>query len=865
MPRRSRLSSPRTEAGNGASTRLVATRLVVDLDPPRAPIPMRVRRRFEDESNDAADAIARETSASAPSASADEAMKRELNKNGSSSPRCADWTPRRVATQFLNAKLSVPRESFEEFMALIVAESTISLTRAWLERVEARSASKVGSSTPRVVLSAYMILHHSDVVMGGSSPEEVSLLTSSRELVQALEAVAVAVAGSTASPRDVDSLVARFGRSWNAFYCDWTVWKTKDAQSLENELVRIGVAMEASMFNVCGPNALDETVCLGEERNAIREAQKHDRALLREKISRLSGDDAAQRFDAMICRVREDALRQSDSKSGDESSSGNLEQRREAREAMNKRMADAIANDKARSVQYDEETMDSVESQKDRILHELMINPEFKLSLAEHEAGSLRTAVEEAMTQAFWDVAYESLIGNSVSIVRERIIEWKDCAIDEALSSEDMSTQRLKDLKDQLVLIDVDDLERCILHMETHPLAACAALRKALDYGYTVLKILCDDDETNARLEIEHETLIHKLQTTTEDKESISRSIVDALAFLFSFREKIHTTKYLNAANLVIDDLRSGIAASSKEGFEYARERFLRRHGVCTGETDVEIYKLKFPRTVGWLEAVADDLVRLYAQENMMTLRRNSDATWRGIKLQSGLIGCAKERPQLAYIVAADLHSTAIMTIEGACRVALARLISNQNAIEQEFYPETLEFDLERLDRMWAEFQQLRVLAACSALCRQINVRADIVLERVSLLLNDPHEVSSVDKIAELIRDACEHKRDEAITIANMLRKLTGEEALAVHIVDILRSALAVRLLYGFQDDTTACRAVESTFAAFGPVAARLLRERVDDIARQAAVVVNLQSHVCLDVLNALAGELLSKVDPDEI
>ena len=281
MPRRSRLSSPRTEAGNGASTRLVATRLVVDLDPPRAPIPMRVRRRFEDESNDAADAIARETSASAPSASADEAMKRELNKNGSSSPRCADWTPRRVATQFLNAKLSVPRESFEEFMALIVAESTISLTRAWLERVEARSASKVGSSTPRVVLSAYMILHHSDVVMGGSSPEEVSLLTSSRELVQALEAVAVAVAGSTASQRDVDSLVARFGRSWNAFYCDWTVWKTKDAQSLENELVRIGVAMEASMFNVCGPNALDETVCLGEERNAIREAQKHDRALLR--------------------------------------------------------------------------------------------------------------------------------------------------------------------------------------------------------------------------------------------------------------------------------------------------------------------------------------------------------------------------------------------------------------------------------------------------------------------------------------------------------------------------------------------------------------------------------------------------------
>ena len=98
-----------------------------------------------------------------------------------------------------------------------------------------------------------------------------------------------------------------------------------------------------------------------------------------------------------------------------------------------------------------------------------------------------------------------------------------------------------------------------------------------------------------------------------------------------------------------------------------------------------------------------------------------------------------------------------------------------------------------------------------------------------------------------------------------MLRKLTGEEALAVRIVDILRSALAVRLLYGFQDDTTACRAVESTFAAFGPVAARLLRERVDDIARQAAVVVNLQSHVCLDVLNALAGELLSKVDPDEI
>ena len=240
--------------------------------------------------------------------------------------------------------------AWEDLVELICDGKVLEATGRWLETAEKLLDGTFSRTLQtRVVLSAHAIAYHGDVVLGGARArdaeppeEEVALCEASSELVGALESLARAAAEDRVKSDDV----LRLERSWYGMEYHFNVWKVKDAASLEHELVRIGIAMESSMLSVCGPDALDANIDLGEERNAIREAQARDRALLREKLFTLSGQRAVDEFDIMIERVRRD--RRSKQTPPSSPPNENLERRRRVREMKSAETSCAISRDKAR-------------------------------------------------------------------------------------------------------------------------------------------------------------------------------------------------------------------------------------------------------------------------------------------------------------------------------------------------------------------------------------------------------------------------------------------------------------------------------------------------------------------------------------
>ena len=443
------------------------------------------------------------------------------------------------------------KREWEDLVELICDGKVLEATGRWLETAEKLLDGTFSRTLrTRVVLSAHAIAHHGDVVLGGARArdaeppeEEMALCEAASELVGALESLARAAAEDRVESDDV----LRLERSWYGMEYHFNVWKVKDAASLEHELVRIGIAMESSMLSVCGPDALDANIDLGEERNAIREAQARDRALLRERLFTLSGQRAVDEFDIMIDRVRRD--RRSKQTPPSSPPNENLERRRRARETKSAETSCAISRDKARvggGVASRESETNAAE--KDRILHELMLDPEWHLALQKRAVDTPHDAVAKVMKRAFWDVTYESLTSDPMdtSCVRALVDEWKE-VINGELSNLPLGTldeRRVESIQNELHNINGEDLERCIAHIDRNLTDACEALRSALTLGYSILKILSESirHACDVRLDVEYGKLLDGL-TIDGDRERILKSVVDSLEFLFTFQEIVIKTR----------------------------------------------------------------------------------------------------------------------------------------------------------------------------------------------------------------------------------------------------------------------------------------------------------------------------------
>ena len=164
-------------------------------------------------------------------------------------------------------------------------------------------------------MCAYMVCAHPEMVTGeyateDDEPYEVrELRSASARLVKAIDATiefsSEQIKNGSNNALMFNELVVQFAQIWDEYVRAFSIWKTNDATALEAELVRIAVAMEASMLRKCGEvssqaNA-EEPI---DDIRAIREQTCSDRELLRTKVRELSGDVGVLRFDDAIRATR---------------------------------------------------------------------------------------------------------------------------------------------------------------------------------------------------------------------------------------------------------------------------------------------------------------------------------------------------------------------------------------------------------------------------------------------------------------------------------------------------------------------------------------------------------------------------------
>ncbi|KVH93486.1 hypothetical protein Ccrd_004459 [Cynara cardunculus var. scolymus] len=159
----------------------------------------------------------------------------------------------------------------------------------------------------RVVLCAYMILGHPDAVFSGQGERETALAESAKKFVEEFEElINIVVDGhlqnsgeesKCAFPRHTfRSQLAAFDSAWCSYLNSFVVWKVKDAESLEEDLVRAACQMEISMMQKCKLTPEGDGADLTHDMKAIQKQVTEDQQLLRERVMHLSGDAGLERM-----------------------------------------------------------------------------------------------------------------------------------------------------------------------------------------------------------------------------------------------------------------------------------------------------------------------------------------------------------------------------------------------------------------------------------------------------------------------------------------------------------------------------------------------------------------------------------------
>ncbi|XP_076951831.1 uncharacterized protein LOC143625350 [Bidens hawaiensis] len=148
----------------------------------------------------------------------------------------------------------------------------------------------------RIVLCAYMIVAHPDAVFSGQGEREAALAESAKKFVQEFELLINIILHGRVEGRMFRSQLSAFDSAWCGYLNSFVVWKVKDAESLEEDLVRAACRMEISMMQKCKPTPGGDNSELTPDMKAIQKQVTEDQRLLSERVRHLSGDAGIERM-----------------------------------------------------------------------------------------------------------------------------------------------------------------------------------------------------------------------------------------------------------------------------------------------------------------------------------------------------------------------------------------------------------------------------------------------------------------------------------------------------------------------------------------------------------------------------------------
>ncbi|KAL4320307.1 hypothetical protein GQ457_18G016870 [Hibiscus cannabinus] len=590
-------------------------------------------------------------------------------------------------------------------------------------REAAKSLTTSSRYPVRVFLCAYMILGHPEAVLSGQGEREIALVKSAEAFVREFELLVKIVLEGPIQNSDEEpntalskrltfrSQLAAFDKVWCSYLSYFVMWKVKDAQSLEEDLV-----ME-------------------------------DQKLLREKVQHLCGDAGIERMECAISETRTKFFQEKESGSPIElpimpslspSSDGSpsslnagTDNRSDLTQMPNHVVHSLFKEDEVGisqsksssssvpgSCHSDAQLASSIEKQP-VTENELIVN-EFlhgkrglvdSFSVIDEDQNGIKAKIRKTMEKAFWDGIMETMRQDKPNY--DRVIDLVKEVRDEIC---EMAPQTWRE-----EIIDTIDLEILSQVLKSGNLDI-DYLGRILGFALSTLRKLsspANDDEIKAA----NQRLLKELAEICEAKEKLNHS--PALAMIKGLRFVLEQIQVLQreiskARVMMMEPLLKGPA-----GLDYLRKAFVNRYGSPSDAWS------SLPLTIQWLSSVwsCKDQEWVEHQNSLSTLKAqdSSPQDLTPITLKTGGSYHSAKASQMTFANSAKVTECKGEQVDIVVRLGLLKLASGISGLTSDALPETFMLNLARLRGVQAEIQKIIVISTSILICRQIFLSKQVV------------------------------------------------------------------------------------------------------------------------------------------
>uniref|UniRef100_A0A7N0RFR8 T-complex protein 11 n=1 Tax=Kalanchoe fedtschenkoi TaxID=63787 RepID=A0A7N0RFR8_KALFE len=639
-----------------------------------------------------------------------------------------------------------------------------------------QSTDKLARYPVRIVLCAYMIVGHPEAVFSGRGEREVALAESAETFVREFESLLKVVLDGAVGAVEGDpsqsglpqrrtfrSQLSVFDKSWCNFLNSFVVWKVKDAESLEEDLVRAACQLELSMIQTCKMTSEGDSVSLTHDMKAVQKQVNEDQQLLREKVQHLSGEAGIQRMDYALADTRAKYFQMKENGSPSITSTPKSSDNEEG-DMKSKHVARALFKEEAASSDFApsktdlerkfssmlDQPVSENELLVNEILHGRRSSEASGSNMIEEDSNQVKAKVREVMETAFWDGIVESLrenesgYGRIVDLLREVRDEF--CKL-----APDSWKEEINDAINLNIFAQI--LKSKNLDMDY--------LGKILGFSIVMLQKLSSPASDEER-KVKYQKLMAELSTMCKSNDQSNSLLLTALIKGLRFvLEQIRELKQeiVKARMKMMEPLLKGSA-----GMDYLRKAFTNRYGSSINADSL-------PQTYQWFSSVWEV----------------KDDEWDEHKSLISALGSSHETLSPTFIPPTTLRTGASLLVKSSgspmnsnhavsasqqpecdgesidltVRLGLLKLVCAVPGLILDTLPETMELNLLRLRSVQAQIQKIIVTATSLLIFRQILVSdrvmnpADLeslVLTCSSELLEllDHFEDAGIEDIVEL-------------------------------------------------------------------------------------------------------------------
>ncbi|GFY88535.1 T-complex protein 11 [Actinidia rufa] len=644
-------------------------------------------------------------------------------------------------------------------------------------REVAKSPVKLSRYQVRVVLCAYMVLGHPDAVFSGQGERESALAKSAEKISDEVSDLA------HARRLTFRSQLTAFDAAWCSYLNSFVMWKVKDAESLEEDLVRAACQLELSMIQTCKMTPNGESGALTHDMKAVQEQVTQDQKLLREKVHHLSGDSGIERMECALSDTRVKYFRAMENGNPIRSPIVHIPSPSSANSAAGPSVSDSDRRGKAmegnrgpnsvvRSLFQDDlrsppkEVGSSASSSSlDRQLHnsgekftmenELIVNEVLheqhhtfadSLNVNTEDQSSIKAKIKEAVEKAFWDGITDAMKRDEPKY--DRIVELMREVRDEIC---EIAPQSWKE-----EIFEVINLDILIQVLNSGKQLDMDYLGKILEFALTTLQKLSAPD-TEDELKVAHLSTLKELteicQAGNDSNHSHIIALIKGLRFVL---EQIQALKLeISKARIkIMEPLLKGPA-----GLDYLRNAFAHRYGPPSNSSTA------LPLTMGWLSSVLDSKDQEW-REHINALseltRTNEISSLRLLPLTAlrtgGSVSGKISGSPLITVPSSGKNATNTAdnkhpeckgeNVDLLVRLGLLKLASGVSGLNQETLPETLKLNLTRLRAVQAQLQKIIVISTSILVLRQTLLSEQMVRNPADM---DNKVSSCVKQLSELL------------------------------------------------------------------------------------------------------------------